>query len=154
MPTLHVETSEREKPLLLLVGEKNPLISLLAEEYSRDFKVAHVTSNSIATTSPNIFLIKPDAASLIKNLEEKIEYSIIFLEDDQVRKYIEPILEKLAGDEAKTAIILDIKTANKFYDIVLTAKKIPSFYFFFAGDIYSENPNFNKDSNTGKSNKS
>lgn len=149
MPTLHVETSEREKPLLFLVGEKNPLIALLAEEYSRDFKVAHVTNSPKNPNLPNdVYLIKPDAAPLIKNLEEKIGYAIIFLEDDAIRKYIEPVLDKLDHDEAKTAIILNVESQDKFYDIVLTAKKNPSFYFFFAGDIYSDNPNFNKDSET------
>lgn len=149
MPKLKVETSEREKPLFLLVGEKNPLIPALLNEYGNDFKIAHISQDSPDIDSNHIYHIKPDTASLIKNLEEKIDYAIVFLEEN-TEEHAGHIFEKLRSDNAKTVVIADIEKPEKFYDLTSDLNKSPSFYFLLAGDVYSESPNFNNNSETAK----
>ncbi len=122
MPKLNIETSEQEKPLLLLVGTKNPLISELIKIYSSDFKIAHITNTPQKTDSPEIYTVTPEAAKLIRNLEEKIDYAVIFLEDNSVREYIPAVFEKLTSDTAKAAVIAETQSLDNFYDIILTIK--------------------------------
>lgn len=146
MPKLNIETSEQEKPLLLLVGTKNPLIPELIKIYSLDFKIAHITNSLQKYDNPDIYTIAPSAAKLIRSLEEKIDYAVIFFEDDSIREYIPAVFEKLTTDAAKAAVIIETRSLNNFYDIILTLKNNPRFYFLILGDTYSENPLFNPNS--------
>ena len=146
MPKLQIETREQEKPILLIVGEKNPLIPKLIREYSKDFTVALISETIPATEGIEIYHIAPNTAGLIKNLEEKIEYAVIFLERDKQRHFLESVVQKLVADTTKTAVILASQNQDDFYDIVLSCKKLPYFYFFFTNDVYSEDSNFNRES--------
>jgi len=141
----HIETSEAEKPLLLIVGRDSPLIEKLIDEYSKSFKIARVGKGF---TRVGVYTIAEESAHLIKNLEEKIEYAVVFLEDERVRDYISAILDKLSTDRAKTVLVSKINDISKYHDIILTTKSNPSFYFLITGDIYSESQNFSSNSET------
>lgn len=142
MPTLTVETHDPEKSILFIVGETNPLIPYLVEKYQKDFKIALVSSKTPATLGEGVFHVNSQNAALIKNLKEKIEYAIVFLQDSKVKDYIGPIFEKFAEDQTKTAIICAIERFEEFYDVANAVKKATSFYFLFEGDVYSEIPHF------------
>ncbi len=137
MPQLALETSTREKPLLLLVG-KNPLLKLLSKELEKDFKIAFITDEKLNQKSENFYVIETKSAHLVKNLEEKIDYAIIFLEDSVDRSHIPAIFEKLISDRTKTEIIIDIEKTYTFYDIILEYKNQGLFYFLLLGQVYSE----------------
>ena len=83
MPKLNVETHEADQPIILIVGEKNPLIAKLVIEYSNDFKVAQI-AKEIDPSKKSIYHIRPDVAHLVKNLKERIDYAIP-ANDDAVR---------------------------------------------------------------------
>lgn len=136
---ISVETKDREKPLLLIVGSANPFINKLISEFKSNFKIAKISKDK--KTDSEIYNIDPKNAGLVKNLEEKIEYAIIFLEEDGIRKYVEPLFEKLVLDGAKTILITDVRRLDQQYDIILAAKKFSNFNFVFNGDIYSEKAN-------------
>jgi hypothetical protein len=150
MAHLSIETSDREKPIMLLTGEKNSLARFIIHEYNRDFTIAYIT-NSQATkdTQDNIYRIRFDAAELLKNLEEKIEYAIVFL-DAETKKQVPYIFEKLQKDKTKTAVIIDISEVETYKNVITHYKTLSNFFFIFLGDVYSENPAFNPSSPMGK----
>ena len=143
MPKLRIEETDREKPIILIVGSKNPLIDFIITEYQKEFKIALVSQDSPVKVSENFYRIDPSSAHLVERLEEKIDYGIIFL-DSSERHSLPSIFEKLDSDGAKTAIIVDVQKINNFVDIILELKNRNLFYFLFLGDVYSEaqNPPF------------
>ena len=144
MPKLSIETSEKEKPIALVAGNSNPLIKFLLDRLSQEFKIAFVSSSNIETgqnstdNSNDFYRINPDSAYLVKNLEEKIDYAVIFLEEEQNRRYLPHLFEKLIEDHTKTIIIVDVSRVEEFYDVILEYKKSANFYFLLLGDIYGE----------------
>ncbi len=144
-----LETQDREKPILLIVGEANPLVIKIIEEYSRDFTIAHVANNSSNPENSDIYHIKPSSASLIKNLEEKVEYAVIFLENEN-KNFLIPIFEKLVSDKTKAAVIVEIEKEEKFYDVIAACRKVSTFNILLLGDVYSEESEFNPKSESAK----
>lgn len=139
MPTLEIETSEKEKPIILFLGD-NPLTQALINHFSKDFKIAYVSDSDLKTDNSNshdFYRIAKSSTSLIKDLEEEINYAVIFLTHND-RKYLPQIFEKIVKDQTKTIILSDIREVDKFSDIILEYKKVPSVYFLFSGDPYSE----------------
>lgn len=139
MPKFNIETAEKEKPIVLISGDSNPLANLLISDLKESFKIVLVSNRDSNYEASNFYRIKKDSAHLIKSIEEKIDYAVIFLEEKEDRKFIPHIFEKLGEDQSKTIIVFDIKTIEDFYDVILEYKKFPNFYFLFSGDIYSEN---------------
>ncbi len=136
MPKLTVEISDKHRPIFFFFGD-NELLENLIEKYSSDFKIAYISDKDLShTTENNYYRIKKDSSSLLKNLEEKIEYATIFL-DDSDRKYIPHIFEKLEKDKTKTAVIINIRDVDKFFDIILEYKHSETIRFVFLGDIYA-----------------
>lgn len=137
MPRLILETREKEKPIILIAGDDNPLIPFLFDALGKQFKMA-IISDSPGPQGENIYRIRPDSALLIKDLEEKIDYALIALSEKTNRKYLPGIFEKLTYDQAKVAVIINIREAELFFDVILEYNKLSSFYFLFLGDLYSE----------------
>lgn len=144
--TFHVEEHTKKKPILLLCGNSNPLIPVLLERLKDDFKIAHVCKSSQETipTSENYYRILPDSSYLLGNLEEEIEYGLIFLEEEKDKKYISHVLSKLKKDNAKILIILDVGLRELFYDILLEWKKEHNLFFGFLGDVFGEDSSFSE----------
>src|SRR3989338_4010463 len=146
MPRFNIETQEKEKPIILLAGEDNPLISLFIDAHGKDFKIAQISNSQNPKVlseekGEDYYRIRTDSAHLIKNLEEKVDYALIFLAGINDRKFIPHIFEKIEEDQTKTIVITNIKEVENFYDIILEYKKIPSVYFLFQGELYSEKKN-------------
>ncbi|HVT00786.1 MAG TPA: DUF4012 domain-containing protein [Patescibacteria group bacterium] len=142
MPTLIVESGTREKPILLIAGT-NPLISYLIKSSQPDFKIALVSEADFAKDyqGSDLYHIRRDSAHLVKSLEEKIDYAVIFLDNAGDKDYIVDILDKLESDNTKTAVIIPTQTTDELTDIMLTYKKVSNFHFLFLGDVYSEEKN-------------
>ena len=142
--TFNIEEHTKKKPILLLCGNSNPLIPVLLERLRDDFKIAHVceSSQEAASSSENYYRILPDSSYLLSNLEDEIEYGLIFLEDQKDRKYIAHVLSKLKKDNAKILILIDIGLRELFYDILLEWKKEHNLFFGFLGDVFGEGPSF------------
>src|SRR3989344_7237342 len=121
MPKLTIEESSREKPIVLIVGDNNPLIDFVVNEYQKEFKIALVSQDSPAKVSEDFYRIDPSSAHLVEKLEEKIDYGIIFL-DSAERRHLPSIFEKLATDAAKTAIIMGVQKVSEYSDIILELK--------------------------------
>lgn len=140
MPRFNIETQEKEKPLILVAGKDNPLVNLFFEAHGKDFKIAQISNgqNPGEEKGENYYRIRTDSAHLIKNLEEKLDYAIVFLDSIDDRKFIPHVFEKIEQDQTKTTVIINIKEVENFYDIILEYKKIPSAYFLFQGELYSE----------------
>ncbi len=151
MPNLKLETHEKEKPIILISGDKNPLIPFLFENYRSNFKVVYLSDiESDRKKDENFYRIKPESASLIKSLEEKIDYAVIFLETNRDKNLVSAILGKLTEDKTKTLILFDIYNLEHFYDTLLQCKDDPNVHFLFLGDVYAELPEFNLHSQTSK----
>ena len=129
MPKLNVEQSDQEKPIILIVGD-NILVDSIIPEYQKEFKIALISDRISAQTPSDFYRIDEASAHLVENLEEKIDYAIIFL-DSADRKHLASIFGKLAGDRTKTAIIIDVQKINSYTDIILEFKKSDLFYFTF-----------------------
>lgn len=150
MPKLSLETYDREKPILLLAGDKNPLVQLIIRDYVNEFTIAYITdSPKPKEYSENIYRIRHDAAELLKNLEEKVEYAIVFLEEENI-KHIGHIFEKLKLDKTKTAVVVDIRENDHFSEQIYAYKKLDNFYYIFLGDTYSHDPEYNPRSDTAQ----
>ena len=86
MPKLTLEVQESDKPILFIVGEKNPLIPYIISEFTDSLKIAQISSltpnpplGGGQPQTPNLYHVEPANAALIKNLNEKLEYAIVFL---------------------------------------------------------------------------
>lgn len=141
MPKLTLETHDREKPIILVAGT-NVLINVWLEKTKEEFKIALISDdeNVKAATVQNdsFYRIRTDSAYLIKNLEEKIDYAVIFLENSEQRKYLPHVFEKASLDKTKTLVIISVQDSEKFTDVILEYKQDPNIYFAFLGDLYSE----------------
>ncbi|HVZ66820.1 MAG TPA: DUF4012 domain-containing protein [Patescibacteria group bacterium] len=145
MPTLIIESDTREKPILLIAGS-NPLIPSLIEESQKDFKIALVSEENLGESyqGEDLYHIRKDSAHLVKSLEEKIDYAVIFLDQGEDKNYIVNILDKLESDGSKTAVIINTQKVDTFSDIILTYKRVSNFHFLFLGDVYSESKNLSQ----------
>ncbi len=150
MPTLELETRDREKPILLITGEKNCLTPRLIKHYENDFKIVYVGERNIDTTqdAQSFYRIGTNNATLIKNLEEKIDYAVISVDTEKIREIIPSLLEKLIQDNARVVVLVDVENIEKNFDIVLNFKNTPNIFFLIQGDTYSEEQEFNPNSKT------
>jgi hypothetical protein len=135
--SLTLETYEKQKPIILIYGN-NLLIPHLINEYSNNFKIAYVGSVVKEKTHQDFYRIAKNNAQFIKNLEEKIDYAIIFLSEKGDKALVSSFLEKIENDNTQAAVVIDIKNIEDFYDVLLEYKKISSLKFLFLGDVYSE----------------
>ena len=151
MSKLDVVVVSGETPIILFSGNHNPLIKILINQFHEEFKIAYVSDNPAAPhKDENFYRIETGSAYLVKNLEEKIDYAVIFIEDERDRKYISHLFEKLATDETRVAVIIPVELASTFTDILSEYKKNPNFYFLIEGDVYSENNPVFASSQTGR----
>lgn len=144
MSTLTLEIHEKDKPIILIAGNKNPLIKFLIDGYLKDFKVVLVSDSEIDAKKENFYRIRTQSSYLIKNLEEKIDYAVIFLEGSDDKRYLPHLLEKIEEDKTKTTLLINIHDLEQFYDVILEYKNHLSIFFLLIGDLYSEIPDFPK----------
>ncbi len=154
MPKLTVEIQDPTKPLLFLVGDKNPLIPYIISEFQDQVKIAQISPktppNGVQNPTSKIYHVDPTNAALVKNLKEKIDYAIVFCEGVEVKQYLGDIFEKFSHDKTKVVIICDLKLLHEFSDVAASIKTHPTFSFIISSDIYSEDPTFNPSSVTAK----
>ncbi len=135
MPNLTLETQEKQKPIIFIYGD-NLLITHLLDQYSKDFKIAYIGDLEF-DVKEDFYRIPKTNAKFVKDLEEKMDYAVIFLSDVD-KKNLPQIFDKIEHDHTKTTVLADIHEVEKFYDIILEYKKLTSLNFLFLGDIYAE----------------
>src|SRR3989344_3672609 len=140
--SLTLETREKQKPIILIYGN-NPLVPLLLEEYSKEFKIAYVVELEQTEKRKDFYRIPRANVQFVKNLEEKIDYAVIFLSKKEDKNLIPSFMEKISNDGTRTAVIINVENLEDFYDVLLEYKNISPLKFLFLGDVYSENPSFN-----------
>src|SRR3989338_4801236 len=99
MPRFNIETQEKEKPIILLAGEDNPLISLFIDAHGKDFKIAQISNSQNPKVlseekGEDYYRIRTDSAHLIKTLE------------------------KIEEDQTKAIVRISIKDVENFYVII------------------------------------
>src|SRR3989338_347036 len=140
--SLTLETREKQKPIILIYCN-NPLVPLLLEEYSKEFKIAYVGELEQTEKRKDFYRIPRANVQFVKNLEEKIDYAVIFLSKKEDKNLIPSFMEKISNDGTRTAVIINVENLEDFYDVLLEYKNISPLKFLFLGDVYSENPSFN-----------
>lgn len=145
MPELfNIESAEKSKPILLVYGKKNPLIKPLVKSIIDDLKIIYLGENANALNlsddeDKNIYFINKDHAGTLNNLEEKIDYAVIFIENESDKKNFFSIVDKLEQDNVRTAVIISVKEYEPYLDIILDLKKRQNFFVLLLGDLFGEN---------------
>ncbi|PIT89020.1 MAG: hypothetical protein COU27_02540 [Candidatus Levybacteria bacterium CG10_big_fil_rev_8_21_14_0_10_36_7] len=151
MPTiLSLETSDKHKPTILIFPDKNPLSDILISYYEGDFKIIEVTNKEGDEKKSDYFRISPESSHLIKNLDEVIDYAVIFLGEAGGKQNVIDIVEKLTIDKTKTVFVVGIEQIEVFYDLIIELKNNKSFSFLIQGDIFSIEKNSFSNSNLSK----
>ncbi len=147
MPKLTIETQEREKPIILLSGDA-PLIEDLTNEFNPQFKIVHLSDDKTVGDIKDFYRIGRSSSYLLSNLEEKIDYAVIFCNQSD-RRFLPEIFKKIEQDQTKTVVLISIFELDKFFDLILEYKKFRFVHFLFLGDIYCEKGGY-KDSEISK----
>ncbi len=139
MPKHILETIEKEEPIIFICGN-NLLAKELIDKFIRDFKILHLTDSETEEKHEpkKYYKLLPESAYLLKNLEEKIDFAIVFLSDIKDKKYLQHILPKAIEDNAKTLILVDVNFASDFYDAILEYNRNENVRFVLTGDIYDK----------------
>ncbi len=140
MPQLQIETLDKEKPIILFAGKDNPLLNILIDKFSDEFKIAYVSDENIPGAE-DFYRIDTKSAYLINNLEEKLDYAVIYPQEGRERNYLQHIFKKLIEDNTRTVVIINANQVEQFLDIPLEYKRNPNFYFLIYGEAYSEKRN-------------
>jgi len=135
---LLLETANKNVPVFLLCGNNTTVTNFLLQEYEKDFKIAHITNISSDATRDTYYRILPESSYLINKLEDKIEYAVIFLEEEKDKIVLQSILPKLERDQTKTLILIPLTKRGDFYDIILELKKKEFIKFGFLADIFGQ----------------
>lgn len=134
--TLKIETSERQKPVLLLYGE-NPLIDIYIESFKEDFKIAFITSNDLNEEEDRaVYKISPSSSYLLKELEDRIDYSIFFLSSQEDMRIIKQVLPALTRDKTKSLILIPIRSAPNLIEELNFILKVENLMVGFVGDLF------------------
>lgn len=134
--TLEIETSEKQKPVLLLYGE-NPLIDIYIKSFREEFKIALITANDLnRDESSAVYKISPESSYLLKELQERIDYSLFFFNSQNDMRVLKQILPALTRDKTKTLIFIPIRQADDLINDISFILKIENLRVALIGDLF------------------
>lgn len=137
--TLKIETTERQKPVLLLYGE-NPLIDVYIESFKEEFKIAFITANDLTDEeSRAVYKINPSSSYLLKELEDRIDYSIFFLSTPEDMRIIKHVIPALTRDNTKALILIPVRNVSDFTEELNFILKVENLTVGFVGDLFGTN---------------
>ena len=134
--TLEIETAEKQKSVLLLYGD-SPLVDIYIESFKEEFKIAFITANDLnEEESREVYKINPGSSYLLKELEERIDYSIFFLNSREDMRILKQILPALTRDKTKTLILTSIRRAPELVEELNFILKVENLTIGFMGDLF------------------
>ncbi|HRN96681.1 MAG TPA: hypothetical protein PLD54_04500, partial [Candidatus Levybacteria bacterium] len=140
MPTLHVsDDTNQTRPLFLVSGSLPHITRSFIATLTDDFKLIILNNPHKYPATENLFQVYTTALGTIKNLAEKLDYAVFFLNTTEDKKILEQLLPKLEKDTPRTIILLPVERFSDFSDILLATKHIPSVSFALIGNIFGSN---------------
>ncbi len=134
--SLTIETADKEKPVLLLFG-KNPLIDIIINNFKDEFKIAFITANELSEEEIGaVYKINPNSSYLLKELEEKIGYSVFLIGDNDDLKLLRQLAPVFIKDKTKALILFSVRDTVKHISELDFLLKIEGIQIGFLGDLF------------------
>lgn len=137
----NVESSEKSSYTTFVLGNRHPVIPALINSLKKSCRIL------LSVKQESNFRINyqnvPNISFLdIKNLGSQlfntpVDYALLFLEDEELKKAITQILKMLCEKKSKIVIIVDIRQVIYFSDFIKSFKD-QNVYFLFCGDIFGK----------------
>ena len=116
---LKIEVFDREKPFIVIAANKSPLLGPFILSTRGKFNIILLTDNEKYTLmqNENFHVIGLSSSYFLTKFNEKIDYSVIFLEDNATKNTFKYIFDKSKKDDAKVAVVISV---NDFYNYEAT----------------------------------
>lgn len=134
MPNKYIiDIAEKQKPNILVCGN-NFFSEFICLNLAKSSEMILINNKTHYINSNNLMILKDQKD--LRNINGKIDYSIIFLEDNKI---LSELLEKVKKDNSKTIIIIDIRKVNNYYNVIQNLTDKDNFYIVLLGDLFGKN---------------
>lgn len=147
---LKIEQNDKSAPVLCLFGYTTGIREELVRLNSKKFRIIIVGSRKPAFLEkyPEVYFLTYKNAQLLPKLQERIDYAVTFLSDNEAVKNIDPLVEKVKKDNSQTLALLRPQTIKDHIDYVKVLSPVSSLRYALLGEIIS--PQNKTESNLSK----
>lgn len=147
---LEIEENEKALPVLCIYGYHPNLREELVKLNTKKFRIiiVGIRKPSFLNEFPEVYFLTYKNAKVLPKLAEKIDYSIIFLADQDAVKNIGFLLEKLQKDKTQSLAFLSTTNLTESINNMASVKTISNLRYCLLGEIIS--PKINNESELSK----
>ncbi len=138
---LNIEESEINRPILCIFGEEQDVLEPFVKENSRKFRIIIVSNKKpdFLDDYPDIYFLTYKNAQLLPKLQEKLDYSLVFLKPENTVEQIAPLVEKVNRDHSQTLIVSHTHNLHDMQVMIQKLREVGTARFSLLGEILSVN---------------
>lgn len=121
---LNEEVSESTRPLILIRTNNKDFQDLFFREFSDKLSLLYLSDSPPTHDDSQVYHIKSSDANLLSHLEERINYAVVFFDNEGDKKEAHDIIEKITADKTKAVFLFPAERYEDFTDVMLSAKQI------------------------------
>lgn len=137
---LNEEISESKKPLILIYTNNKNVQNLFFEQFSKKFSILYISASSPQRENGQTYHIKTSDINLLPHLEEKIDYAVIFIEQQKDKENINYLVEKITADDSKSILLIPAEEYKDYTSIALKVKPYKNIIPALYGNILEDMP--------------
>ncbi len=141
---LNEEISESNKPLILIATNNKILQRVFKEELGKKLSILFLSNSDPSDLDDASYHIKTSDVNLLPHLEEKLNYAIVFFEEQNDKNNTAHMLKKISADNTKSLFLFPAEKYKEYIDIALEINQesniIPALYGNVLEDESSDSP--------------